>query len=211
MAIHLRWRSAGLVLAAVLTAGCSGSAEPAGPGPGAQAVPMMSLPEGLATACRSAAGGALPCPRLVPETRGPQRSEIFEPRAGHLVFFAEWSGPYPGITPKNSPPRFVHLVVQRGALDAMLEFPLPAGGAAAAVTGEPSRQRREALLMGRPRWGGRQGRLVLAPPFPRGGIEGDHLMFVWKQDGQDHTVSLHAWLPLREVTAALRKVVESIP
>jgi hypothetical protein len=72
-------------------------------------------------------------------------------------------------------------------------------------------QRRErALLLARPRWTETTGILLLAPPYPRGGINGDHLVYVWRDDGVAYALSLHAWRPLREATATLRAVVESI-
>jgi hypothetical protein len=169
------------------------------------------MPEELARACRSAAGGRLPCPRLVPETGKPYRSEVFSPLKEHTVFFIEWSGPYPGIVRKNRPPRFAHLVVQAGDLEAVLEFRLPDPHLDIAPLDEPSAQRQEALLFGRREWGSRQGILVLAPPFPQGGIEGDHLMFVWNQEGIDYSVSLHAWVPVEQTETTLEAVVQSIP
>ena len=36
-------------------------------------------------------------------------------------------------------------------------------------------------------------------------------MFVWESDGIDHSVSLHAWLPLEKTEATLRAVTTSIP
>jgi hypothetical protein len=60
-------------------------------------------------------------------------------------------------------------------------------------------------------WGTRDGTLVLAPSFPVGGIDGDHLIFRWQQDDTEYAVSLHAWKPLEGASATLRSIVESIP
>ena len=123
------------------------------------------------------------------------------------LFSAEWGGPYPGISRRNGPPRFSHLVVQAGEVATMLPFEIPTQ---AVEELDLSRKRKRALLLGRPRWNETSGTLLLAPPYPGGGINGDHLVYLWRQDGAAYTLSLHAWLPLRESTATLRAVVESI-
>jgi hypothetical protein len=53
--------------------------------------------------------------------------------------------------------------------------------------------------------------LVLAPPFPVGGIDGDHLVFRWEDSELQYAISLHAWLPLAEVEATLKAIVVSSP
>jgi hypothetical protein len=67
------------------------------------------------------------------------------------------------------------------------------------------------LSFGPTTWGGRRGALLLAPPYPRGGIESNHLLFRWLNGGVDYEVSVHGWEPFTEVAPVLRAVVESIP
>jgi hypothetical protein len=72
-------------------------------------------------------------------------------------------------------------------------------------------KRRGGVDLGDARWNGRSGRLVLAPPYPRGGINGNHLLFRWREGGTRYQLSLHAWEPLTETVAALRAIVGSLP
>jgi hypothetical protein len=72
-------------------------------------------------------------------------------------------------------------------------------------------RRRAYLSLGRATWAGRRGELLLAPPFPRGGIEANHLVFRWRDGDAARRVSLHGWEPFTEVRPVLRAVVESIP
>jgi hypothetical protein len=72
-------------------------------------------------------------------------------------------------------------------------------------------RRTEGVVIARTTWGGLTGLLLLAPPYPFGGIHGDHLMFSWTTERTDYTVSLHAWKPLDQATVTLRQIVESIP
>jgi hypothetical protein len=67
------------------------------------------------------------------------------------------------------------------------------------------------VSFGRVRWAGREGVLTLAPSFPTGGFVGNHLTFVWREHGVQHTLSLHAWEPLTEAAATLRTMVERLP
>jgi hypothetical protein len=67
------------------------------------------------------------------------------------------------------------------------------------------------LLLAHPTWGGRRGSLILVPPYPLGGIHGDHLMFLWSESETDLAVSIHAWPPLDEAEATLRAIVASVP
>jgi hypothetical protein len=202
-----------VLLPGILAAGCA--PEPLAPlpppSPEVESVPMMPIPPKAGELCRSTAGGVLGCPELVPRTETAPRFKAFKPFRDHAVFFAEWSGPYPGIVRRNRPPRFAHLVVQAGDLERGLAFAIPAAGSMQGSGGVVARRRSEAISYGQRSWGGKQGLLVLAPSFPHGGIDGDHLMLIWESNGIDHSVSLHAWLPLVEAEATLRKVVMSTP
>jgi hypothetical protein len=72
-------------------------------------------------------------------------------------------------------------------------------------------ERVSGLSCGERTWNGRTGELVLAPSYPHGGMEGDHLVFRWAQEGEDFSLSLHAWDPLEETKATLKALVESLP
>jgi hypothetical protein len=125
------------------------------------------------------------------------------------TFHFEWNAPSPGVTRKNSPPRFTHLVVQRGSVKRILGFESPT-----AVSGIPEpvpRRREQALLLGRYSWADRKGSLVLAPSYPFGGVNGDHLVFRWSEGQDGAAISLHAWIPLADAVATLQAVVASIP
>lgn len=53
--------------------------------------------------------------------------------------------------------------------------------------------------------------MVLAPSFPTGGIDGDHVIFRWSEDDAEYAVSIHAWDPLSDSIEMLRSVIASIP
>jgi len=72
---------------------------------------------------------------------------------------------------------------------------------------DPKRTR--PISLGRIRWAGHYGHLVLAPPLVFGGEVGDRLVFHWEKGGVEHTVSLHSWAPLPEAVATLKAVVDS--
>ena len=73
------------------------------------------------------------------------------------------------------------------------------------------RDRKRAIAFGTVRWGGRNGRLYLAPPYLYGGMMGNHLIFRWREGGRSYALGLHAWEPLREAAATLRAIVGSLP
>ncbi len=164
---------------------------------------MMPLPLGAARRCSATPGIEVVCPAEVPEIEGRAFLSLQSDRG---LFSAEWGVGRAGIGRRGGPPHFTHLVVQAGDPGTILPFEVPA---AAAPGIEFSRRRKGALLLGRPRWNEVNGSLVLAPPYPNGGVNGDHVVFLWRNDGAAYALSLHAWLPLREATATLRAVVES--
>jgi hypothetical protein len=101
----------------------------------------------------------------------------------------------------------VHLLLVAGTVKTV--FPV-------GVHGEPRdglmrTKRRAGLDLGSVRWSGRSGRLILAPPFPLGGIDGNHVIFRWRQDEMDYRLSLHAWEPFTESVATLRAIIGSLP
>jgi hypothetical protein len=80
-------------------------------------------------------------------------------------------------------------------------FGVPGGGCAD----------RSGKSLGNRTWGERSGQLVRAPSYPYGGLFGSHLIFRWHEEGREYVLSLHAWEPVEETKAALRKTVLSIP
>jgi hypothetical protein len=171
---------------------------------------LMPIPDSHVLKCRRLGRLSPACPRSVPFVEVSQeRARAFRSGRAHFVFFSEWSGPYPGVSRKNAPPRFAHLVVHAGDLDQALPFHWPQESMT--VPDPIPTKRREPILLDRVTWSDKDGGLVLAPSFPSGGIDGDHVIFRWTQDGDQYAISLHAWLPLDDTIAALEAVVASIP
>ena len=164
---------------------------------------MMPLAEGDLRECRRFEALRPVCPLQAPAARqdegyGHRASSNRSGKGDEAAYLAniEWGAPYRNaVNERDRPPRFAHLVVMAGELDRVLGFDVS----------NPE----EAL--GKRTWGGRAGELVLAPPYPRAGINGSHLVFLWEQGGTDYALALHAWEPLDEAEAALRETVLSIP
>jgi hypothetical protein len=168
---------------------------------------MATSPANVLEACRDTGSIETICPSRLPVATRPFRVSSFRGGGGQRVFSAESGGPYPGLVRRNAPPGLVHLVLHAGDLAEAFPFPYPTPGSEPSAVG---RHRTEPVPLGTPRWGGRDGSLVLAPSFTVGGIDGDHLIFRWREDDTEYAVSLHAWKPVVEVSATLRSVVESI-
>jgi hypothetical protein len=109
----------------------------------------------------------------------------------------------------NAPPGFAHVVLEAGGPRFLIDFGTPA--ATATLSDSLLQQSRSgAVLLGSRRWGDRSGRLLLAEPFPGGGAHGDHLVFEWKRGAVIHRISLHAWVPVSQAEAALKRIVVSV-
>jgi hypothetical protein len=173
-------------------------------------IALVSTPRQVMKVCLGTAAVSEACPRLVPETEKQYRTDAFSSQKGHWTFFAESSGPYPGITRKNAPPRFAHINVQAGDLSKAFPFLFRFHGRPDGLPKKIPRKRADPLYLGRFRWGERHGALVLAPSFPTGGIEGDHLIFGWVERDIDYAISVHAWKPLDQCAATLKSIVASI-
>lgn len=152
------------------------------------------------------------CPELVPEAPYDPGSPVFVargrrglPHLGLRGFELQWGAEHPGEPELDRPPATVHLVVSEGwgVLLAPQRRERPRDGLLA-------ERRRAPVFLGRVRWAGKRGELVLAPPFPRGGIEANHLRFTWQEGRTVYGVSLHGWEPFTEVRPVLRAVVQSI-
>jgi hypothetical protein len=174
-----------------------------------QAGLLMAAPQRALDRCRTLPSHRAVCPASVPriERGTPLRVQAFSQVGGHRLVSLEWSAPYPGVSRKNSPPRFAHVVVQSGSGSSAFPFEVPSRSSEGPI---PLSRGREPLRLDRPRWGGRRGTLLLAPSFPDGGVHGDHLVFLWRRPPLAHAVSLHAWPPLSETERTLRAIVESI-
>jgi hypothetical protein len=201
----MRSRESALALACLLAmAACSAGPERA---PVDKRVDLMALPKGHLMECRRFPQLKPACPRNIPVAESEQRRARAFRSEDHFVFFTEWSGPYPGVTPRNSPPRFVHVNVHAGVLDQAFAFEWPEE--APSLPDSVPRKRRKGILLENITWFGKEGSLILAPSFPAGGIDGDHVVFRWDEEGDEYAISIHAWSPLSESIDALREVVGS--
>jgi hypothetical protein len=109
------------------------------------------------------------------------------------------------------PPAWSHVVVEAGDLARAFPFTYPTGGPKVTeLDGVFARSRSRAVYIGTFTWGGRRGTVVLAPAFPSGGEQGDHLIFRWREGHTDLAVGLHGWEPLSQALAVLRQMVISI-
>lgn len=203
------FRSGGPVLVAILMAVPACGSDDPGPSGGSAYEPQLTaMPHQMMGRCREEESLKRACPTKVPRTKPGTFQHVTAPRRNWPVFSAEWNAPYPKLTERNAPPRSAHLVVHAEHRH-MFPFQWPSK-TVSPDTGVKDK-RKEPLLLDTPAWAGLQGSLVLAPSFPWGGIDGDHLVFRWEEESRSYAVSLHAWKPLGESTATLKAVVESIP
>jgi hypothetical protein len=208
--VRIGVRSLALCCATLLAcSGCVSSPQP----PEAQntAPNMMVIPGPLLEKCTDVAELEPACPTQMPQVIAEDRRARAFRSGQSSVFFAEWSGPYAGLSRRNAPPRFAHVNVIASPVDHPLAFNWPTG-ATTALEGlnNAPKKRGEPLLLGAYTWAGKKGEVALAPSFPAGGIEGDHLIFRWVEAGTAYSISLHAWKPAVESFDALRAVVASV-
>lgn len=109
------------------------------------------------------------------------------------------------------PPVWSHVVAQAGDLSHAFPFQYPVGGRRVThLDGLFARRRSRAVYIGAFTWGGRRGTVVLAPDYPAGGEQGNHLIFRWRSGATDLALGLHGWEPLSQTLATLRQMVISI-
>lgn len=109
------------------------------------------------------------------------------------------------------PPAWSHVSVQAGSLRHAFPFAYPTSGPRLShLDGLFARSRAHAVYVGTFTWGGRRGTVILAPDFPAGGEQGNHLIFRWRQNGTDFAVGLHGWEPLSQTFSTLRQMIISI-
>ncbi|MGH2694350.1 MAG: hypothetical protein ACRDJJ_05970 [Actinomycetota bacterium] len=174
-------------------------------------VELMAMPTKVLRRCRALRYVAAVCPLrapLITSKQGRPRVVTIPVRKyRHDIISIEWSGPYPKLTPKNSPPRFAHVVAVGGELEFAFQFEWPMNQR---PREEPIMDKRVTpVILGRPSWRGEDGILILAPSFPWGGLHGDHLVYRWSEGTEDYALSLHAWQPLEKAIATLRALVLS--
>lgn len=161
-------------------------------------VALVPMPDEARRTCRGSARLRRVCPALVPEAPYGERPEVFvaellpAERGSPAAFNLHWGAETPGRPERNRPPRLSHVVV----------IAADPGGALRGV---------EARALRRATWAGREGTLLRAAPFPRGGLHGDHLIFRWREGRREYAVSLHAWEPARESVETLEAIVASTP
>jgi hypothetical protein len=178
--------------------------------PAVQPVKLAPLPPRLRETCLRVEVLAARCPAEVPATETRYRvRELEYGTDSYRVMDFESNAPYPRIGRRNAPPRFAHVVLKGGDLTKAFYFEWPSGPMVAVVDALKG-NRQAPLLLGTRSWAGRQGALVLAPAFPAGGVDGDHLVYRWEDGDREYAVSLHAWKPLDECVATLRALVESV-
>jgi hypothetical protein len=169
---------------------------------------MMAIPPSLLDKCTDVADLEASCPTEMPQVIDEgHRAKAF--RSGRSsIFFVEWSGPYPGLSPRNAPPRFAHLNVIASPVEHPLAFKWPTRATITLEDLDSAPKKRDGpLLLGAYTWADKRGEVALAPSFPVGGIEGDHLIFRWIEADTAYSISLHAWKPAVESFDALRAVV----
>ena len=92
----------------------------------------------------------------------------------------------------------------------VLPFPWPRGAGIRPRDGLVRALGNRPVGLGSVTWAGKHGSLALAPPFPTGGSQGNHLIFRWREAGATYFLGLHAWEPFLETVSTLRRIVGSI-
>jgi hypothetical protein len=177
-------------------------------------VPVVRLSEAKLEHCERSGLLRPVCPRVVPKVRAAYLSNLSVELTGRSpldVFNLERGGEYPRDPERNRPPRMAHVVAVAGNVERLAPFREPRRAAERLRDGLLRRTRAAPMSFGRARWAGRIGALYLMPPFPHGGMLGNHLVFSWRQDKRPYALSLHAWEPLTESVGTLQTMVEALP
>jgi hypothetical protein len=174
-------------------------------------IPLMRTPYGPLRKCRSSKLLAPACPREIPRVGGWRTYPSYGNPVGG-TFGLERGGEFPGKPELNRPPTMVHfeLSAARGPHAQVVPFAWPHGTAVRSRNGLVREKRRAPVLLGDRVWNGRHGTLVLAPAWPSGGSQGNHLIFRWRADGVTYFLGLHAWEPFLETVSTLRRMVKSL-
>jgi hypothetical protein len=169
-------------------------------------IEMMATPPAVLARCRSDRDLRVACPTRIPRIG---RWETY-PRVVDGLFGIQLGGEIPGRPELMRPPRILHIEVAVNP-DRWVPFRWPRTRAVAPRDGLVRERRPKPVLLGRATWGGRRGSLALAPSYPLGGSQGNHVMFRWREDSETYVVGMHAWEPFSEAYATLRRVVASLP
>jgi hypothetical protein len=214
----MRPRHVCLLSIAVVGACSSGTERQLEPPPkrGVDGVALVATPREALRACRRSALLQPACPARVPKAPFDPASEIYQAGVfpgpnGTRTFHVSWGGEYPRPQ-RNRPPALVHVVLVGGRPGGPFDgIDRPRARRAELRDGLLLRRRKRPLALGRPLWNGRQGSLVLAAPYPGGGINGNHLVFRWREGRRGYALSLHGWEPLTEAEETLRRMVAALP
>jgi hypothetical protein len=200
-----------ILVVAALTAFALSTAQAAGSRPGG--VELVPLAPAKLAHCRKSVLLRAACPRLVPRVRAEYLNHLAVEGEGTrfslATFNLERGAQDPDQPERNRPPRMAHVLVVGGHVERSAASVFDDLQRARLRDGLVRRNRPRSLDLGPTRWAGRNGRLLLAPAFPNGGMHGNHLIFRWRDGGRDYALSLHAWEPLTETAAALRALVSS--
>ena len=167
---------------------------------------LMPTPPAVLARCRLDRRLRPACPLRIPRIPGWDTY----PRVVEGIFGIQRGGEIPGKPELMRPPRILHVEVAVDP-DRFVPFRWPASGAVAVHDGLVREERSKPVLLGAAAWGGRQGSVALAPGYPVGGSQGNHVMFRWREGGETFVVGLHAWEPFTEAYATLRRIVASLP
>lgn len=177
------------------------------------AIPMMRTPSVPLAKCRSSTLLAPACPRSIPRIAGWRTYPSYGNPVTDTFGLESGGGEVPGKPELNRPPAMLHfeLSAARGRrARQILPFAWPRGATVGPRKGLVREKRGQPLLLGDAVWNGHRGNLVLAPSFPLGGSQGNHLIFRWRAHGVTFFLGLHAWEPFVETVSTLRRMVSSI-
>lgn len=202
-------RAALVALAVIMLTGCGEGSERA-----ARGSPLPPAPTGVADGCREAAetaSFAVLCPARWPATGRPARvrlrlyggagAYLLEAQSGFgsrsPVFHVLFGGQDERFTP-----RFEGSGKQLRLTTRRVTTPIHKGG-------EPTDRvfvvERPARRIGTTRVHGRNAAIIRAPPYPQGGIHGDHAVIMWNEGGNGYLVSAHSEASHR---AAIRAAIQ---
>jgi hypothetical protein len=168
-------------------------------------IEMMPTPPAVLARCRSDARLHPACPARIPLIEG---WETY-PRRVNGIFGIQLGGEIPGKPELMRPPRVLHIEVAVRP-DRWVPFRWPTSGAVRPHNGLVRTERPRPVFLGEVEWGGKRGSVALAPGYPFGGSQGNHVIFRWRRRGETYVVALHAWEPFSEAYATLRRVVASL-
>jgi hypothetical protein len=176
---------------------------------------FMPTPTAALNTCRSDPRLAPACPLRIPRVLSSGLHTIPRPpRAVNGIFDIQRGGEIPGKPELMRPPGNLHIEVEVAVDPAKplgIGFRWPTSGTAKPQNGMVREERRSPVRFGRVNWGGKAGTVVLAPSYPGGGSQGNHVVFRWRDGPSTYLVGMHAWEPFTEAFATLRRVVASVP